>query len=146
MDRETRDIFELMEEIENEFGIKSYPMNWPIGCGVDFKGVYDRRTKEIIIFDDGKHGQIEAKETKINVNDEKAIELIGDSLYGKLMEDMELLDVAGDDFDLEKVANGELTPVFFGSASTNFGVEPFLDNFLKLTSPPLPRNSSIGKI
>jgi len=146
MDRETRDIFELMEEIENEFGIRSYPMNWPIGCGVDFKGVYDRRTKEIIVFDDGKHGQIEAKETKINVNDKKAIELIGDDLYKKLMEDMELLDVAGDDFDLVKVAKGELTPVFFGSASTNFGVEPFLDNFLKLTSAPLPRNSSIGKI
>ncbi|WP_291635969.1 peptide chain release factor 3 [Clostridium sp.] len=146
MDRETRDIFELMDEIENEFGIKSYPMNWPIGCGVDFKGVYDRRTKEIIVFDDGKHGQIEAKETKISVNDEKAIELIGEGLYEKLMEDMELLDVAGDDFDLAKVANGELTPVFFGSASTNFGVEPFLDNFLRLTSAPLPRNSSIGKI
>ncbi len=78
MDRETRDIFELMEEIENEFGIKSYPMNWPIGCGVDFKGVYDRRTKEIIVFDDGKHGQIEAKETKISIDDEKAIELIGE--------------------------------------------------------------------
>ncbi|MBZ9689083.1 peptide chain release factor 3 [Clostridium estertheticum] len=146
MDRETRDIFELMDEIENEFGIKSYPMNWPIGCGVDFKGVYDRRTKEIIVFDDGKHGQIEAKETKIKVDDEKAIELIGDVLYEKLMEDMELLDVAGDDFDLAKVATGELTPVFFGSASTNFGVEPFLDNFLRLTSPPLPRNSNIGKI
>lgn len=146
MDRETRDTFSLMEDIENELGIKSYPINWPIGCGVDFKGVYDRRTKEIIVFADAKHGQIEAKETKIDINSEKAIEFIGDALYEKLLEDIELLDVAGDEFDLEKVASGQLTPVFFGSALTNFGVEPFLDNFLQLTSSPLPRNSNIGKI
>ena len=100
-------------------------MNWPIGCGVDFKGVYDRRTKEIIVFDDGKHGQIEAKETKIDVNDEKAIELIGDVLYEKLMEDMELLDVAGDDFDLAKVATGELTPVFLGVLQLILGLNHF---------------------
>ena len=146
MDRETRDTFELMEEIENELGIKSYPINWPIGCGVDFKGVYDRRTKEIIVFHGGRHGQIEVKETKINIDDKKAIEYIGDAFYEKLLEDIELLDIAGDKFDLDKVAAGELTPVFFGSALTNFGVEPFLDNFLQLTSSPLPRNSSIGKI
>lgn len=146
MDRETRDTFELMEEIENELGIKSYPVNWPIGCGVDFKGVYDRRTKEIIVFHGGRHGQIEVKETKIKIDDEKAIEFIGDAFYEKLLEDIELLDIAGDKFDLDKVAAGELTPVFFGSALTNFGVEPFLDNFLQLTSSPLPRNSSIGKI
>ena len=62
------------------------------------------------------------------------------------MEDVELLDIAGDEFDLEKVRKGELTPVFFGSALTNFGVEPFLNDFLKLTTSPLPRNSSIGEI
>jgi peptide chain release factor 3 len=146
MDREAKEIFSLMEEIENELGIKSYPMNWPIGCGKDFKGVYDRITKEIIVFDDAKHGQIEAKETKISIDDEKAIEFIGEDYYEKLMEDIELLDVAGDDFDLVKVAAGELTPVFFGSALTNFGVEPFLNNFLNITSVPLSRNSTIGKI
>lgn len=147
MDRETRDPFELMEEIENELGIKSYPMNWPIGTGAHFKGVYDRQSREIQIFDSGDHGQREVHETIISIDDEiTAREAITDSLYEKLLDDIELLDVAGDEFDHNKVKNGELTPVFFGSALTNFGVEPFLAHFLGLTTPPLSRNSSIGSI
>jgi len=147
MDRETRDPFELMEEIENELGIKSYPINWPIGTGMHFKGVYDRNNKQIHIFKAGDHGQLEVSETVIDLEDESAArEAITDSLYEKLLEDIELLDIAGDAFDEEKVRVGELTPVFFGSALTNFGVEPFLENFLKLTTAPLGRNSDIGKI
>ncbi len=146
MDRETRDPFELLEDIENELGIKSYPMNWPIGVGKDFKGVYDRKEEKVIIFEGGNHGQNEVKETIISINDENIQNVLGESLYEKLMEDIELLDVAGDDFSEEKVRVGELTPVFFGSALTNFGVEPFLKEFLTLTSSPLPRNSSIGEI
>ena len=146
MDRETRDPFELLEDIENELGIKSYPMNWPIGVGKDFKGVYDRKNEQVIIFEGGNHGQNEVKETIIDINDENIQNVLGEALYEKLMEDIELLDVAGDDFSEEKVRVGELTPVFFGSALTNFGVEPFLKEFLTLTSSPLPRNSSIGEI
>ncbi|MDO4535892.1 MAG: peptide chain release factor 3 [Clostridium perfringens] len=146
MDRETRDPFELLEDIENELGIKSYPMNWPIGVGKDFKGVYDRKEEKVIIFEGGNHGQNEVKETIIDINDENIQNILGEALYEKLMEDIELLDVAGDDFSEEKVRVGELTPVFFGSALTNFGVEPFLKEFLTLTSSPLPRNSSIGEI
>jgi len=147
MDRETRDPFELMEELENELGIKSYPINWPIGTGMHFKGVYDREKKEIEIFNAGNHGQTEVETNIISMEDEDAVkEAIGDSLYEKLLEDIELLDVAGDDFDYEKVKRGELTPVFFGSALTNFGVEPFLGHFLNLTTVPLPRVSDKGKI
>lgn len=146
MDRETRDPFELLEDIELELGIKSYPMNWPIGVGKDFKGVYDRKEEKVIIFEGGNHGQNEVKETIIDINDENIQNVLGENLYEKLMEDMELLDIAGDDFSEEKVRVGELTPVFFGSALTNFGVEPFLKEFLNLTSSPLPRNSSIGEI
>lgn len=146
MDRETRDPFELLEDIELELGIKSYPMNWPIGVGKDFKGVYDRKEKKVIIFEGGNHGQNEVKETIIDINDENIQNVLGENLYEKLMEDIELLDIAGDDFSEEKVRVGELTPVFFGSALTNFGVEPFLKEFLNLTSSPLPRNSSIGEI
>jgi peptide chain release factor 3 len=147
MDRETRDPFELMEEIEAELGIKSYPMNWPIGIGMHFKGVYDREKREIHIFQAGNHGQSEVNDTIISIDDEVAArEAITDSLYEKLLEDMELLDIAGDEFNDEKVKNGELTPVFFGSALTNFGVEPFLEHFLKLTSSPLGRNSNVGRI
>ena len=146
MDRETRDPFELLEDIELELGIKSYPMNWPIGVGKDFKGVYDRKEEKVIIFEGGNHGQNEVKETIIDINDENIHNVLGENLYEKLMEDIELLDIAGDDFSEEKVRVGELTPVFFGSALTNFGVEPFLKEFLNLTSSPLPRNSSIGEI
>ena len=146
MDRETRDPFELLEDIESELGIKSYPMNWPIGVGKDFKGVYDRKEEKVIIFEGGNHGQNEVKETIIDINDENIQNVLGENLYEKLMEDIELLDIAGDYFSEEKVRVGELTPVFFGSALTNFGVEPFLKEFLNLTSSPLPRNSSIGEI
>lgn len=147
MDRETRDPFELMEELETELGIKSYPVNWPIGVGMHFKGVYDREKNEIEIFNEGDHGQKEITGTRISLDDtEKVIEIIGEDLYEKLLEDIELLDVAGEDFDYEKVKIGELTPVFFGSALTNFGVEPFLEHFLELTSTPLGRNSDKGVI
>ena len=146
MDRESRDPFELLEEIENELGIKTYPMNWPIGSGKDFKGVYERDNKRIIAFNGGDHGQTEVEAIEGNVEDDKFREILGEALHDKLMEDIELLDIAGDDFDIEKVRSGELTPVFFGSALTNFGVEPFLNDFLKLTTSPLPRNSSIGEI
>ncbi|MBU5226228.1 peptide chain release factor 3 [Clostridium senegalense] len=147
MDRETRDPFELMEELETELGIKSYPVNWPIGVGMHFKGVYDREKNEIEIFNEGDHGQKEITGTRISLDEtEKVIEIIGEDLYEKLLEDIELLDVAGEDFDYEKVKIGELTPVFFGSALTNFGVEPFLEHFLELTSTPLGRNSDKGVI
>ena len=146
MDREAMDTFELLDDIENELGIKTYPMNWPIGSGKEFKGVYERDNKRIIAFTGGEHGQKEAQAIDGDVDDPKFKELLGEALHEKLMEDIELLDIAGDEFDVEKVRNGELTPVFFGSALTNFGVEPFLNDFLKLTTSPLPRNSSIGEI
>ncbi|MEG2353526.1 MAG: peptide chain release factor 3 [Clostridium sp.] len=146
MDREIRDPFELMDDIENELGIKSYPINWPIGCGREFKGVYNRENKEIQLFEGGNHGQSQVGNTRIKIEDPKAKEILGDYFYNKLVEDIELLDIAGDEFNFDKVINGQMTPVFFGSAITNFGIEPFLNNFLKLTLPPLPRTSDIGEI
>ncbi|MCY6371116.1 peptide chain release factor 3 [Clostridium ganghwense] len=146
MDRETKDAFDLLEELETELGIKSYPMNWPIGCGANFKGVYDRAKKHVLVFEGGNHGQSEVNILEGSLEDEKIKELIGQDLHEKLLEEIELLDEAGEEFDLEKIKFGELTPVFFGSALTNFGVEPFLEGFLKLTPPPLPRNSDKGKV
>ncbi|WP_443659251.1 peptide chain release factor 3 [Clostridium algidicarnis] len=147
MDRETRDPFELLEELENELGIKSYPMNWPIGSGHDFKGVYERGTNTIQVFNGNKsHGQTRVESVKESIDDDVFNDLLGKNLHDKLIEDIELLDIAGDEFDIEKVKKGELSPVFFGSAITNFGIEPFIKNFLELTSPPLSRNSNIGEI
>ncbi|MDP4091018.1 MAG: peptide chain release factor 3 [Bacillota bacterium] len=146
MDRESKDPFELMEDIENVLGIKSYPMNWPIGSGADFKGVYERHENSIQVFNGGNHGQTEVEAVEGQVDDEIFKDLLGGALHNKLMEDIELLDIAGDEFDIEKVRAGDLTPVFFGSALTNFGVEPFLKHFLKMTQPPLPRNSDQGEV
>ena len=146
MDREAQDPFKLLDDIENELGIKTYPMNWPIGSGKDFKGVYERDNKRIIAFDGGEHGQKEVTAIEGSVEDEKFREILGEVLHNKLMEDIELLDIAGDDFNIENVRNGQLTPVFFGSALTNFGVEPFLEHFLEMTTAPLSRNSSVGEI
>ncbi|WP_035292109.1 peptide chain release factor 3 [Clostridium sp. KNHs214] len=146
MDRETKDAFELMDELENELGIKSYPMNWPIGCGLNFKGMYDREKKVVKVFKGGNHGQSKAEVSEMYLEDEATKEFIGEDLYNKLIEDIELLDMAGEDFNMEKVKNGSLTPVFFGSAITNFGVQTFLEEFLNITTPPLSRMSDVGEI
>lgn len=146
MDREAQDPFKLLDDIESELGIKTYPINWPIGSGKEFKGVYERQKNRVLAFNGGNHGQTEVQATEGDVNDEIFKDLLGAPLHDKLMEDIELLDIAGDELDLDKVRQGDLTPVFFGSALTNFGVEPFLAHFLEMTSSPLPRNSSIGEI
>ena len=144
MDRESRDPFELIQELEDVLGIKSYPINWPIGSGHEFKGVYDRNKNKILAFNGGNHGQTEVNAIEGSVDDSVFKDLLGDSLHDKLKEDIELLDIAGDEFDIKKVRKGELTPVFFGSALTNFGVEPFLEEFLNMTTAPLSRPCSEG--
>ena len=141
MDREARDPFELCEEIENLLGIQTYPMNWPIGCGRDFKGVFDRASRHILAFQsEGKaNGVRMVEKIETELGDPALDELITAPLHRQLADDVELLDGAGMDFDLEAVQTGKLSPVFFGSALTNFGVEPFLRDFLRLTPTPLPR-------
>ena len=145
-DREARDPFDLLSDIEEVLGIHTCPVNWPIGCGKNFKGVYERDEKKVITF---KAEQGGAKELETHSYDLEAPELsdvIGFQNYDKLREDLELLDGAADEFDLEKVRAGKLSPVFFGSALTNFGVEPFLRHFLEMTTSPLPRKSDRGLI
>ena len=142
LDREARSPYDLMEELETEFGIGTYPMNWPIGCGQDFKGVYDRERREILAFNEFHRGQNKIKAIECRLDEtEKLEELIGHRLREQLADDIELLDGAGYEFDIDEVRKGRLSPVFFGSALNNFGVEPFLESFLKMTMPPLPRIS-----
>lgn len=143
LDREGRSPFELMEEIEQVLGIRSVPMNWPIGMGRELCGVYDRMNNQVELFQGDDHSTIQLK--KVDGYEDRAIrEMAGDFLHDQLCQDLELLDVAGDPFDLEKVKRGELTPVFFGSAVNNFGVQTFLENFLKLAPKPEPRRSTEG--
>lgn len=145
MDREARSPFDLLEEIEQELGIRTYPINWPIGSGKEFKGVYDRSKKHIIAFK-ANNGQREVEATEADISDRGLDALIGSDHRQTLADDIELLDGAGYEFDLDMVRHGKLSPVFFGSALTNFGVEPFLEEFLNMTPPPLPRQSDAGVI
>ena len=145
MDREANDPFELIDEIETVLGIRTCPVNWPIGSGKSFKGVYDRQTEVISRFIQGDNGH-KTEVVEARVGDAGLDELLTRELHEKLIEDIELLDGASDEFDLERIQNGELSPVFFGSALTNFGVETFLQHFLNMTTSPLPRESNAGVI
>ena len=132
MDLEARDPYELLEEIENVLGIKTCPINWPIGSGKRFKGVYDRDTKKISMFKAvSVGGSKSAAETTYELDNENFKAEIGDELYDQLVDDTELLDGASEPFDQELVDKGELSPVFFGSALTTFGIETFLEHFLR---------------
>ena len=146
MDRAAKDPFSLMEEIEQVLGIRACPINWPIGTDGDFKGVYHRDTRMVELYESGDHGKTRVEKMDVPVDDPSLPELLGDRLYTRLMDEIELLDMAGDEFDLELVRAGELTPMFFGSAITNFGVEPFLTRFLEYSTPPAPHESDQGVV
>lgn len=147
LDRFGRNPFELMEEIENVLGIRAYPMNWPVGIDGDYQGVYNRKLAQVELFDkDSSHGQKALASTVGSVDDPAFRALLGEHIHQALCDDIELLDLAGDEFNMEKVKRGELTPMFFGSAMTNFGVQPFLEEFLELAPPPMPRLSTDGLI
>lgn len=144
MDREARNPYQLMEDIEQELGIETCAINWPIGSGKEFKGVYEREKKEVIRFIPVDGGRKEVETRIMSFDDELLKEELDIDLYQKLQEDIELLDMAGNSFDLDRVHKGELSPVFFGSALTNFGIEPFLKHFLEMTTSPLPRKTEDG--
>ena len=147
MDRDANDTFSLLDEIEKELGIATCPINWPIGSGKSFKGVYERESRCVITYSDTEKGTKEGHATRIPVSDEQVLaEQIGEDFKAQLLDEIELLDGASAEYDLERIQAGDLTPVFFGSALTNFGVEIFLKHFLQMTTPPLPRKADIGLI
>ena len=146
MDREAMDTFELLDDIENELGIATCPVNWPIGSGKEFRGVYDRATKSVELFSDTRKGTTQGEVQIVPIDDPSLNGLISEEQKAKLEEEIELQDGAGAELDQEMVSKGELSPVFFGSALTNFGVETFLKHFLKMTTSPLPRKSDKGEI
>ena len=135
MDREARDIFDLLDEIEKELGIPTCPVNWPIGSGKQFAGVYDRTSQKIDLFEDTMKGTKMGTMKEIALDDPEISNYVTDEAKAVLEEEIELLDGASAEFDQELVDAGELSPVFFGSALMNFGVENFLNYFLKMTSP-----------
>lgn len=146
MDRDAKDSFDLLDDIEKELGIATCPINWPIGSGKNFKGVYDRNTKKVMTFSDTLKGTKEGVERHLDLDSPGLTEEIGTDFKEHLLEEIELLDGASAEFDQEQVTKGELSPVFFGSALTNFGVETFLRHFLQMTYAPLPRKADQGEI
>ena len=145
MDRPGREPLELLDEIEQELGLACWPVNWPIGSGDRFRGVIDRRSHEVILFERAERGRQSAEKHLAGDAPELA-SLVEPELLEQAFEELELLEGAGADLDLELVHAGELSPVFFGSAMTNFGVRPFLDAFLELAQRPMARTSREGPV
>ncbi|MFM7268057.1 MAG: peptide chain release factor 3 [Cyanobium sp.] len=145
MDRPGREPLELLDEIEQELGLACWPVNWPIGGGDRFRGVIDRRSREVILFDRAERGR-QAAEVSLSVEDARAGGAVEEALLATALDELELLDGAGAELDLARVHAGDLSPVFFGSAMTNFGVRPFLDAFLDLAQRPTARSSRQGLV
>ena len=146
LDRPTLDPLALIDEIESVLKIGAFPMNYPLGTGLDFKGVYDRIGKEIHLFEKTTGGQFIAPVSVHDVTDQIVKDKLSEQNYARLIEELEMLDTAGEEFNATSVIEGKLTPVFFGSAMNNFGVQLLLDGFLDYAIPPAPRMSSIGII
>ncbi len=137
MDREGIPPLELMEDIERTLGINLCPINWPVGMGRTFMGVYDRETKKVLKFNaEGRHGSTILEIEKLDIDDPQIINKLGDAQYTQFLEEIELLEIASEAFDIKKVRDGELSPMFFGSAMTNFGIEPFMDRFVEMAPSP----------
>jgi peptide chain release factor 3 len=145
MDRPGREPLELLDEIEKELGLACWPVNWPIGSGDRFRGVVDRRSREVVLFERAQRGR-QSAETRLSIDSPELAQAVEPELLAQALEELDLLDAAGEELDLEMVHAGELSPVFFGSAMTNFGVRPFLDTFLELAQRPTARSSSEGEV
>ena len=146
VDRPTREPLELLDEIEQVLGIGATPMNWPIGNGSDFRGVYDRTVHQVHLFDRTEHGQHRVPVEVANPSAPALRQLLGEQLQVRLGSEIELLEGAGAPFDTDLVARGEQTPVFFGSALTNFGLQLFLDSFVDLAPSPGARRAGARTI
>ena len=143
MDREGKPPLELLDEIEQVLGIPTSPLTWPVGMGREFQGVYERESKRFLTFEREERGK-RASMDVASLDDLKAS--LGENATAKLRDEIALLDDAGNAFSLDKFMKGEITPVFFGSAMNNFGVEPFLDRFVDLCPPPLPRQAGAVQV
>jgi peptide chain release factor 3 len=146
LDRPGREPIELLDEIEQELKLQTYAVNWPIGMGDRFKGVFDRQKQQIHLFERSSHGSKEARNTILDIGDPQIENLLEKELYHQLKEELELLEGVCPALDLDLVHAGKMTPVFFGSAMTNFGVELFLQDFLDFALKPGNHSSTAGDI
>jgi peptide chain release factor 3 len=147
LDRHGREPLDLLDEIERVLGMPCSPLNWPIGAGPEFQGVYDRDSNRLLRFERSEAGGAHKAIMQVSRVDDPALRgEIGAHAHAQLLDEIALLHGAGTGFELAAFRAGELSPVFFGSALTNFGIEPFLDRFIELAPPPLPRLSTHGPV
>jgi len=155
LDRPGREPLDLLDELESVLGIRSCPMSWPLGMGDRFRGVYDRKNQEVLFYQTEGDAKVKGKRDtyrSTGIADPKLAELLGGDegpevgaeLHAQFQSELELLELAGDPFDWDRVLQGQLTPVFFGSAMNNFGVQHFLERFIELAPPPPARKTSDG--
>jgi peptide chain release factor 3 len=143
-DRPTKEPLALLDEVERVLNIKVFPVNWPIGTGIDFKGVYDRLKHQVHLFERTVGGAYRAPVSIGDFNDPLIRSSVDEQIYAKVSEELGMLDLAGESFNPEAVLAGETTPVFFGSAMNNFGVQLLLDYFLQYS--PAPRSRRAGEL
>jgi peptide chain release factor 3 len=145
-DRPARDPLELLDDIERTLGISAAPVNWPVGNAEQFRGVYDMQRRHLLLYERESQGQYRAPVDVSDLDDPDARELIGESAYTQFRESLDVIRTAGTHFDVAEYLADRQTPVFFGSAMTNFGLEPFLRALVELAPPPQPRASDSGLI
>jgi peptide chain release factor 3 len=144
LDRSGRDPLDLVDEIERVLGIPCHPNTWPVGSGSSFQGVYDRINRQMLRFERAEGGAKQAPMEVADIHDAGFRDALGSSAHARFLEEIALLDGASSTWDKDKFLAGELTPVFFASAMTNFGVQPFLDAFVELAPSPRGRKTSTG--
>ncbi len=145
-DRPTRNPLELLDELETVLGLQSSPVVWPLGNGPSFRGVFDRRTRQVHLFERVPGGAYQAPVQVTSLDDEAVRAKLDDLTYAEVKEQLEMLDGAGHPFDLAAVRAGKQTPVYFGSAVNNFGIQLLLDGFLHDSVPPAPRRKAAAPI
>ena len=145
-DRPARDPLELMDDLERALGIAAAPVNWPIGSAERLRGVYDIRGQTLLRYEREAQGQYRAPVDMSSLDDPHAREMIGADEYAHFRESLDVIRAAGTQFDVAEYLAGRQTPVFFGSALTNFGLEPFLQALVELAPPPQPRQSDSGMV
>jgi peptide chain release factor 3 len=146
LDRPARDPLELVDDVEKTLGIAAAPVNWPIGSAENFRGVYDIPRTHLLLYEREAQGQFRAPVDIASLDDPHARELIGDSVYAHFKESLDVIGAAGTPYNVDDYRAGRQTPVFFGSALTNFGLEPFLRALVELAPPPQPRASDGGVV
>jgi len=146
LDRPARDPLELLDDVEKTLGIAAAPVNWPIGSAENFRGVYDIPRKHLLLYEREAQGQFRAPVDIASLDDPHARDLIGDTVYAHFKESLDVIGAAGTPYGVDDYRAGRQTPVFFGSALTNFGLEPFLRALVELAPPPQPRVSDGGVV